>query len=84
MADIYTPPGAFGTYTNVTGVVDVTAKAEIVAMFTSLRSLYGSESGGFGVPAAHTDFNKIPPSVRTQMLAELTAFAAAIAAAPAS
>ena len=86
----------FGTYADVTGVVDATAAAEIVAIVTELKTLIpGTPSGfsaGAGTPVAatseqpmpHPEFDKMQLDVATRLLEEIDAIAAAIAAAPTS
>jgi hypothetical protein len=81
----------FGTYADVTGVVDATAAPEIAAMITSLSDLipdprYASlapDSSGQS-PAATPDFDAIRPEYAEKLLLEIEALAAAIAAAPTS
>lgn len=84
----------FGTYPDVTGVVDVTAAAEIAALFVTLKtfipSTYSEFSAGAGTPVAaaseqpmpHPDFDAIRPELAEKLQAEIDAVAAAIAAAP--
>lgn len=92
MATITTAP--FGTYTDVTGVVDSTAAAEIAAIFVTLDGLlndtYQGNSAGQGNPdvavseasATTPEFDRIDIVVSEKLAAELSAAAAAIAAAP--
>lgn len=77
MADKYGSP--FGTYADVTGVVDATAAPEIVALVTELKTFL---SGTSGQSMPHPDFDRIPPATRDLLIGEIDAFAAAIAAAP--
>jgi hypothetical protein len=85
MTDVYVPSGtgdAFGTYADVTGVVDATAAGQIAAFKTTFLNLFGTTATGNA--AAHPDFNKIPAGVRATMTNEINAMFAAIAAAPTS
>lgn len=70
-----------GTYTDVTGVVNATAAAEVVALFVILKGYIPDPSDQADVPV-HTDFWQMPPSVAENLRAEITALEAAIAAAP--
>ena len=86
--------GPFGTYTDATGVVDVTAAAEIVAMIVSLKTLIPVAASAFdagaGTPVTaiseaalpHPEFDKMPYDLSVRLLVEIDALAAAIAAAP--
>ena len=86
--------GPFGTYTDVTGVVDATAAPEIVALVTSLKTLIPGPASAFdagsGTPVAatseqslpHPEFDKMPFDLAERLLVEIDALAAAIAAAP--
>lgn len=85
MVDKYVPSGAdtaFGSYGNVTGVVDGTAAGEIAAFKTTFLNLFGTAATGQA--AAHPDFNKISPAIRAKITTEINAIFAAIAAAPTS
>ena len=84
----------FGTYTDVTGVVDATAAAEIVVLLAALDGLlndsYSESAAGQGNPdvgvseqsATSPEFDRIDRVVSEKLAAEITALAAAIAAAP--
>lgn len=75
----------FGTYANVTGVVNTTAAAEIVALIAELKTLVADEAGGTNnAPFPHPDFDQMPPALGSKIVAEIDALAAAIAAAPTS
>lgn len=86
----------FGTYADVTGVVDATAAAEIVILVAALDGLlndsYQESSAGQGNPdvgvsessATTPEFDRIDRVVSEKLAAEIAAFAAAIAAAPAT
>jgi len=69
-----------GSYSDVTGVVDGTAAAEIVTLIATLNGYIADEQDG-SVPAS-PDFGDIPIGTAKLISAELTALAAAIAAAP--
>ena len=69
-----------GVYADVTGIVNATAAAEIVALIAVLASFIASAQDG-SVPAS-PDFGNIPISTAVAIKAELDALAAAIAAAP--
>lgn len=71
--------GAQGTYANVTGVVDATAAAEVVALLALLKARWTPSDGE---SAPHTDMNLVSKDVAVLINAEVDAFAAAIAAAP--
>jgi len=84
----------FGTYTDVTGVVNATAAAEIVALITELKTLLPSApsafDAGFGTPVAAVseaampspEFDDISQHAAEKLIGEIDALAAAIAAAP--
>lgn len=86
----------FGTYANVTGVVNSTAASEIAALFVELKTLIpGTPSAfgaGSGTPVAaaseaampHPEFDKMQQDMAERLLGEIDALAAAIAAAPTS
>ncbi len=87
--------GPFGTYTDVSGVVDGTAATEIVALVTSLLTLIPDTpvayAAGAGTPAGESEqeipspeFDKMPLDLATRLRVEIDALAAAIAAAPTS
>ena len=88
--------GPFGTYADVTGVVDATAAAEIAALVVELKTLIPSApsaySAGSGTPVAaaseaampHPEFDKMPQDLAERLLVEVNALAAAVAAAPTS
>ena len=81
MSDVYGgTSGPMGTYADVTGVVDATAAAEIVALVAELKSFIPDISAA--VSAKHPDFDEIHPSTAEKLRAEIDAAAAAIAAAP--
>lgn len=73
--------GAQGTYANVTGVVNATAKAQVVTLLAELESMWTQTEGQ---SMDHPDFNLIPKHVSEKLSTELAAVAAAIAAAPAA
>lgn len=72
-----------GTYADVTGVVDTTAAAEIVALIAVLDGLIPDPADQSDVPDS-PDFNQIDPAMAVLLRSELDALAAAIAAAPTS
>lgn len=84
----------FGSYPDVTGVVNATAAAEIVALVTELKTfLPGTPSAfdaGAGTPVAaaseqpmpHPEFDSIKQDEADKLIGEIDALAAAIAAAP--
>ena len=84
----------FGTYADVTGVVDATAAAEIVTLVTTLKTFIPSTPSAFGAgagtpvtaaseaPMPHPDFDKMDRDLAERLLGEIDALAAAIAAAP--
>ena len=72
MAITYAP---FGTYNDVTGVVDATAKGEIQTLLNNFENL-------FTAPTASPDWDRIPKDMRDMMEAELNYLIAAINAAP--
>lgn len=86
--------GPFGTYADVTGVVNTTAAAEIAAIIVSLKTLIPGEASAFdagsGTPVAAAseqalpspEFDKMPFDLAERLLVEIDALAAAIAAAP--
>lgn len=82
-ADVY--GGPFGTYPDVTGVVNATAKTEIVALVAELKRFVPEpvidEAGG-AVSSPHPDFDQIPPQTRDKIRTEIDGLAAAIAASP--
>lgn len=77
------------TMTDVTGVVDATAAAEIAALGVLILSLIPvtehptaqdtAQSGGVA-----PEYDRWPPSLADNMIAEIDAFLAAVAAAPTS
>jgi hypothetical protein len=76
----------FGTYADVTGVVNATAAAEVVVLVATLKGLIpdaaaGSDHSGAS-PEASPEFDAIRPEVAQRIRAEIDALAAAIAAAP--
>lgn len=73
--------GAQGTYADVTGIVDGTAAAEVVALIAAFKARY-TATDGESLP--HTDMNFVSKDVAVLINAELDAMAAAIAAAPTS
>lgn len=72
----------FGVYPDVTGVVDATAAAEIVALIATLQSFLPEPGPGTEASVPHTDFDKIPPAQVHNLNVEIDAAEAAIAAAP--
>ena len=77
---------SFGTYVDVTGVVDATAAAEIVVLGTSLKTLI-PDTFAEGVTSSETvmpspDFDKMDRGAAEKLVAEIDALLAAIAAAP--
>lgn len=86
----------FGSYSDVTGVVDATAASEIVALVVELKTLIpgtpSAFSAGSGTPVAAAseqpmpspEFDKMDLDMATRLLEEIDALAAAIAAAPTS
>ena len=86
MADVYAgPEGPIGSYTDVTGVVDATAAAEIVVLVATLSSFLRGQTdttGSSNVSSEKPDFDQIPEHTRAKLLSEVDALAAAIAAAP--
>ena len=71
--------GAQGTYADVTGVIDATAAAEVVALLVLLQARWTPDDGS---SAPHTDMNFVSKDVAALINAEVDAMAAAIAAAP--
>lgn len=71
----------FGTYADVTGVVDATAAAEIVALGAELKS-FVTNGVTPAAPMPHPDFDQMPPALGQKIRDEIDAFLAAIAAAP--
>lgn len=65
----------FGSYSNVTGVVDATAKGEIQTLLNNFENL-------FTAPTANPDWDRIPKDMRDMMEAELNSLMTAINAAP--
>ena len=80
------PP--FGSYPDVTGVVNATAKTEITALINELKTfLPVGDSGSYpGPPSPEAvrspDFDPLRPSQGEALRAELDGLAAAINAAP--
>jgi hypothetical protein len=84
----------FGTYADVTGVVNATAAAEIVALITELKTFLPSDPSAFaagaGTPVGaaseaampHPEFDDISLHAAEKLIGEIDALAAAIAAAP--
>lgn len=75
-----TPP--FGTYPNVTGVVDATAQTEIAALLDEYKLRIPDGTPGTS-PVPSPDFDPLRPSNGEGLQGELDGLAAAIAAAPA-
>lgn len=71
--------GAQGTYTDVTGIVNSTAAAQIVVLVATLKGLIETADGEAG---SNPDFNMIPRHVQEKIVDEIDALAVAIAAAP--
>lgn len=71
-----------GVYADVTGVVNATAAPEIVALLVILNGYIPDPDDTSGATPASPDFANIPPATARAIRAEITAFAAAIAAAP--
>ena len=86
MVDVFKPP--FGTYATMVGVVNATAKAELVVILDNFKALWGvqADNPGPGTPtpisASSPDFDFIPESTRVKMIAEIDAIAVEIAASP--
>lgn len=87
--------GPFGTYADVTGVVNATAASEIAALTAELKTLIPGDpvayAAGAGTPAgaseqanASPEFDKMPLDLALRLRVEIDALAAAIAAAPAA
>ena len=86
--------GPFGTYADVTGIVNATAAPEVVALFVTLKTLIPSAPSAFAAgagtpvgapseqPLPHPEFDKMPKDLAERLLVEIDAVAAAIAAAP--
>lgn len=82
----------FETYADVTGVVDATAAAEVVALGVLLKALFKDSAaydaietaGTSHTSAASPDFDQIPRHVADKINAEIDGVLAAIAAAPTS
>ena len=85
--------GPFGTYVDVTGIVNSTAAPEIATLFVSLLTLIPDTpvayAAGAGTPAGISEqelpspeFDKMPLDLATRLRVEIDALAAAIAAAP--
>lgn len=86
--------GPFGTYADVTGVVNGTAAAEIAALIVELKTLIPGAAKAFGAgsgtpvtaiseqPLPHPEFDKMPQDLAERLLVEINALAAAVAAAP--
>ena len=86
----------FGVYTDVVGVIDGTAAAEIVAMIVQLKKFLPSEPAAFAAgegtpvgsaseqPMPSPEFDDISLHASLKLLGEIDALAAAIAAAPTS
>jgi len=85
----------FGTYADVTGVVDTTAAAEVVALGTALKAMiartsYSEHAAGQGAsnvgdsedPSPSPEFDRIPRDVAELIEGEIDGMLAAIAAAP--
>ena len=86
--------GPFGTYADVTGVVNATAASEIAALIVELKTLIPAAPSAFGAGAGtpvtaaseqampSPEFDKMPKDLAERLLVEIDALAAAIAAAP--
>jgi len=86
--------GPFGTYADVTGVVDATAAPEVAALFVELKTLIPGAPAAFAAgantpvgaasesPMPHPEFDKMPQDLAERLIVEIDALAAAIAAAP--
>lgn len=86
----------FGSYPDVTGVVDAAAAAEIVALFTELQTFLPSEPAAFAAgrgtpveagseePMPPPEFDDITLHAANKLNGEINALKAAIAAAPAA
>lgn len=72
--------GPFGGYTDVTGVINATAAAELIVEINKLLALLPNSSTN--EQAATPDFDAIRPELETQIRVEAAALLAAIAAAP--
>lgn len=73
----------FGTYADATGVINATAAAEIVVLLAELNTFI-SNGVTPAAPMPHPDFDQMPPALGQKIKDEITALAAAIAAAPTS
>lgn len=74
----------FGTYADVTGVVDATAAGEIVALIAVIKGLFNPPTATDLHQMAAPLFNQFNLAQQTAIRAELDGLAAAIAAAPTS
>ena len=78
----------FGTYADVTGVVDATAAAEIVVLGAALKGLIPDgavpAAAVGGTPETSPEFDAIRPEYAEKLRLEIDALLAAIAAAPTS
>ncbi len=86
--------GPFGTYADVTGIVNATAAPEVAALFVELKTLIpgpaSAYDAGSGTPVAaiseqplpHPEFDKMAFDLAERLRVEIDALAAAIAAAP--
>ena len=80
MTDQYAGP--FGTYADVTTIIASTSASSVATIFTNLLAMIPDPTAGASAP--HPDFDVIPPATATALRAEITAAAAAVAAAPTS
>jgi hypothetical protein len=71
-----------GTYANVTGVVNTTAKAEIVVLGAAFSTFLSQKGDAVGTAPRAPNFGDIPPATRALLQAEFDAVLAAIAASP--
>ena len=77
-----------GVYTDVTGVVDGTAAAEIVLIFDEMLRFVpdpeATDAPIVGASGEAPDFDNVPPAYSVHIREEIAALRAAIAAAPTS
>ena len=71
-----------GTYAAVTGVVDATAAAEIVALVILFKAYIVDPDSTAGLTPPTPDFALIPPSVARLLRAELDAVSVTVVATP--
>lgn len=90
MTDIYAPPGGFAdlsAFVADANAINAATKTALNLALNNIGGLFGSFTPGTAgsivdtvTPAAHPDFNKIPPHIRFLIKNEIATLVAAVTA----